>query len=137
MFENPSREEICAQLQRTRNIAVVGLSPKPGRPSHTVSKGMLGFGFNIIPVRPLVQEVLGQKAYGRLADVPGTIDLVNVFRAAEHIDEVIDECLALKIPAVWIQQGIVNVPAAARAREAGMFVVMDRCIYVDYAGLCL
>lgn len=131
-FANPSNEEIKAFLQRVKTIAVVGLSPKPNRPSYTVSRAMQGFGYRIIPVRPAVAEVLGEKAYATLADVPDSIDLVDVFRAAEHIDDVVDECIRLKIPAIWIQEGIVNESAAQRARAAGMFVVMDRCIYKDY-----
>ena len=137
MFENPSAEEICAFLKKVKNIAVLGLSPVASRPSYGVARKMQGFGFNIIPVRPKVDEVLGQKAYATLAEVPDTIDLVNVFRAAEHMDAIVDECIALKVPAIWIQQGIVNEPAAQRARDAGMFVVMDRCIFVDYAGNCI
>jgi predicted CoA-binding protein len=134
-FANPSDEEIRALLQRVKTIAVVGLSPKPNRPSHAVSRAMQGFGYRIIPVRPAVAEVLGEKAYATLADVPDGIDLVDVFRAAEHIDEVVDECIRLKLPAIWIQEGIVNEPAAQRARDAGIFVVMDRCIYKDYVAL--
>lgn len=137
MFENPAAEAVCAFLKTVKNIAVVGLSPVTSRPSYGVARKMQGFGFNIIPVRPKVNEVLGQKAYATLAEVPDTIDLVNVFRAAEHIDAIVDECITLKIPALWIQQGIVNESAAQRAREAGLFVVMDRCIFVDYAGNCI
>jgi predicted CoA-binding protein len=137
MFENPSAQEICALLERSKNIAVVGLSPQPARPSYGVAKAMQGFGFRIIPVRPLVAEVLGEKAYASLAEVPDRIDLVDVFRAAEHVDAVVDECIALNVPAIWIQQGIVNEPAALRARAAGMTVVMDRCIYRDYVEFCI
>jgi uncharacterized protein len=137
MFHNPDTEEICALLKRVRRIAVVGLSPKPARPSYSVSRAMQGFGYQIVPVRPKVAEVLGQKAYATLAEVPGPIDLVNVFRAAEHIDAIVDECLALKIAAIWIQEGIVNEVAARRAHDAGMTVVMDRCIYKDYVRLCV
>ena len=102
MFENPSAQEICALLKRSKTIAVVGLSPQPARPSFGVAKAMQGFGFRIVPVRPLVAEVLGEKAYPTLAAVPESIDLVDVFRAAEHIDAVVDECIALNIPAIWI-----------------------------------
>jgi len=126
----------CALLKRVKNIAVVGLSPNPARPSHGVARAMQGFGFNVIPVHPAVKEVLGQKAYPRLADVPIPIDLVNVFRRSEFIDAVVDECLALGLKALWIQEGIVNEPAARRAREAGMTVVMDRCIYRDFEVYC-
>ncbi len=132
MFQNPDEQQRWALLRSVKNIAVVGLSPNPARPSHSVARAMQGFGFNIFPVHPAVREVLGQKAYRRLADIPAQIDLVNVFRRAEFIDAVVEECLALKLKALWIQLGIVNEPAAIRARNAGMTVVMDRCIYVDF-----
>jgi hypothetical protein len=135
-FENPSAEERCALLKRVRNIAVVGLSPNPARPSYGVSRAMQGFGYNIIPVYPAAREILGVKAYTRLSDIPVPIDLVNVFRRAEHIDAVVDECLSLGLKNIWIQEDIVNEPAAMRAREAGMTVVMNRCIYRDYRQYC-
>jgi len=137
MFENPTPEQCCAKLRNVKNIAVVGLSPNPARPSYGVAKAMQGFGFNIIPVRPVVGEVLGEKAYPRLADIPVPVDLVNVFRRAEFIDEIVDDCLALGVKAIWIQEDIVNEPAALRARQAGMFVVMNRCIYRDYRAFCI
>lgn len=136
MFANPSDEERRGLLKRVKRIAVLGLSPKPDRPSYFVAKAMQGFGYRIIPVRPATAEVLGEKAYATLSEVPGPIDLVDVFRAAEYLDAIVDECIALKLPAIWIQEGIVNEPAAQRAREAGMAVVMDRCIYKDYLALC-
>lgn len=136
MFQNPSAQERCELLKRVRHIAVVGLSPNPARPSHGVARAMQGFGYNIIPVHPAVSEVLGVKAYPRLADVPPPIDLVNVFRRAEHLDEIVDECLRLKLKALWIQEGIINEGAVERARAAGMTVVMDRCIYRDYKAFC-
>lgn len=136
MFENPSDEACRVLLQHVKSIAVIGLSPKQGRPSYFVAKAMQDFGYQIIPVRPAVAEVLGKKAYASLAEVPGPIDLVDVFRAAEYIDAIVDECIALKVPAIWIQEGIVNEPAAKRAQEAGITVVMDRCIYKDYVSLC-
>ena len=135
MFENPSPNETRALLKKVRTIAVLGLSPQTARPSHFVARAMQGFGYRIIPVRPAVSEVLWEKAYATLAEVPGQIDLVDVFRAAEHVDAIVDECLRLNIPAIWIQEGIVNEAAAQRARKAGMTVVMDRCIYKDYVEL--
>jgi predicted CoA-binding protein len=135
-FANPPIDEIRALLRRVRTIAVVGLSPKPERPSHAVARALQGFGYRIVPVRPASTEVLGEKAYAQLRDVPPPIDLVDVFRAAEHLDALVDDCLALGIPAIWIQEGIVNEAAAQRARDAGMTVVMDRCIYKDYVALC-
>ena len=136
-FQNPGEAERCALLKQVRNIAVVGLSPNPARPSHGVARAMQGYGFNVIPVHPAANEILGAKAYRRLADIPMRVDLVNVFRRAEHIDRVVDECLALGHKALWIQEGILNIPAAARARAAGMTVIMDRCIYRDYKAYCL
>ena len=135
MYENPAPDEIRALLKKVRTIAVVGLSPQPARPSYCVAKAMQGFGYRIVPVRPAVSEVLGEKAYATLAEVPGPIDLVDVFRAAEHVGAIVDECLRLKIPAIWIQEGIRNEAAAQKARNAGMTVVMDRCIYKDYVEL--
>lgn len=131
-FQNPTEEEIKALLQRVRSIAVVGLSPRPNRPSHQVAAQMQRFGYRIIPVRPAVDSVLGEKAYAALGDMPEKVDLVDVFRAPEHVNAIVDQCIALGLRAIWLQDGVVNVPAARRAREAGMFVVMDRCVYRDY-----
>lgn len=135
MFTNPDNAALRALLQRVRTIAVVGLSPQPNRPSHAVARHMQRFGYRIVPVRPLVTEVLGEQAYASLADIPLPVDLVNVFRAAEHIPAIVEQCIELELPAIWIQEGIINEAAAQRAREAGMEVVMDRCIYRDYVAL--
>jgi len=124
-------------LKQVRNIAVVGLSPNVSRPSYGVSKSMQGYGFRVIPVHPAATEILGEKVYPALAAVPERIDLVNVFRSAEFIDEVVDECLKLGLKRIWIQEGIINEPAAQRALNGGMMVVMDRCIYRDYRDYCL
>lgn len=134
-FQNPNPEEIKALLKRLRTIAVVGLSPKPDRPSYFVAKALQGFGYRIIPVRPGVSEILGEKAYARLEEVPGLIDLVDAFRAADQLDVLVDECIRLRMPALWIQEGIINEHAAERARAAGLFVVMDRCIYKEHRAL--
>ena len=123
-------------LKDAKTIAVVGLSPNASRPSYGVSAAMQGFGFRVIPVHPAAQEILGEKVYPSLSAVPELIDLVNVFRSAEFIDEVVDECLKLGLKRLWIQEGIVNEPAAARARAGGMTVIMDRCIYRDYRDYC-
>jgi hypothetical protein len=134
-FVNPSTEEIRTLLTRARTVAVVGLSPEPDRPSHKVASALQGFGFRIIPVHPMAREILGEKVYPDLASVPEQIDLVDVFRAPEQVDEVIDACIALRVPAVWLQDGVINEPAAQRAREAGLTVIMDRCVYRDVARL--
>ena len=135
MFRNPANEQIRDLLARARTIAVVGLSPRPERPSHRIALRLKSWGYRVVPVRPALSEVLGEKAYSRLADVPGRIDLVNVFRAAEQVGPIVEQCVALSLPAIWIQEGIVNEPAAERARAAGMVVVMDRCISVAYRRL--
>ncbi len=135
MFRNPSAEELRALLAGAKTIAVVGLSPNPERPSHRIARRLQQWGYRVVPVRPAVAEVLGEKAYARLADVPTAIDIVDVFRAADRVDPVVDECIALGLPALWLQEGIVNEPAAQRAAAAGIRVVMDRCISVDYRRL--
>ncbi len=131
-FVNPSHDEICQRLRRLRTVAVVGLSPKPSRPSYCVAQALQQFGYRIVPVRPALEEVLGERAVPDLHALPGPVDLVDVFRAPEYVDEIVDACIELKIPALWLQDGVVNEAAALRARAAGIWVVMDRCIYRDY-----
>ena len=131
-FINPSMEEIRDLLKRIKTIAVVGLSASPSRPSHGVAKALQEFGFRIIPVNPALSDVLGEKAYPSLHDLPEPVDLVDVFRQASHVTGLVEECIALKLPALWLQDGVVDEAAAWRAHEAGMTVVMDRCIYRDY-----
>lgn len=139
MFINPSVDEIKEILKKTKTIAVVGLSPKPKRPSHSVSKAMQAFGYTIIPVRPAVDEVLGEKAYSDLESIPESlqskIDMVDVFRAPEKISPIIDACIKLRVPLIWLQDGVVNEAEALRAQEAGIQVIMDRCVYRDYVQL--
>jgi uncharacterized protein len=135
MFRNPPADELRALLAGAKTIAVVGLSPKPERPSYRIARRLQQWGYRVIPVRPAVAEVLGEKAYARLADVPEKIDLVDVFRAADQLAPVVDECIALRLPALWIQEGIVNEAAAQRAAAAGIKVVMDRCIAVEHRKL--
>lgn len=137
MFQNPSEDQIRQFLLSIKRIAVVGLSPKTDRPSHRVAAALQRFGYDIVPVRPALAEVLGQPAYANLGAVPGSIDLVDVFRNPDEVDAIVDEAIRLKLPAIWLQDGVINHAAALRARDAGMFVVMDRCIYRDYAALCL
>jgi len=131
-FQNPPDEVIRELLVRVRTIAIIGLSPRPNRPSHRVALHMQHFRYRIVPIRPAVDSVLGEKAYATLEGVPDKIDLVDVFRAPEYVDKIVDECLTLKLPAIWLQLDVVNIPAALRARAAGMQVVMNRCIYQDY-----
>lgn len=134
-FSNPSMEEIGALLLQVRTIAVVGLSPKSNRPSHQVAAALQQFGYRIIPVRPAVESVLGEKAYSDLRELPERPDLVDVFRASEHVAPLVDECIELGIKAIWLQDGVIDAAAAKKAQQAGITIVMDRCIYRDYITL--
>ena len=135
-FVNPEPEEIKALLQRVKTIAVVGFSSKPGRASHGVARQMQRFGYRIIPVRPGIDEGLGEKAYPDLDSVPEAVDLANVFRSGKYIPEVVDQCLRRGIRNLWLQEGAEDEASAERARAAGMTVVMGRCIMRDYSRLC-
>jgi predicted CoA-binding protein len=135
-FTNPKDDVIRDLLEQANVIAVIGLSPKQNRPSHGVARALQGFGYRIIPVRPIVKEVLGEQAYARLEDVPDKIDLVDVFRNPQYVDAIVDSCINLGIPAIWLQEGVINDSAALRAQNAGLTVVMDRCTYKDYIRLC-
>jgi predicted CoA-binding protein len=135
-FANPEPDAIRALLQRVKTIAVVGFSPRPGRPSHNISRQLQRFGYRIIPVRPGLAEGLGERAYPSLAAVPGQIDLANVFRASRYALQVVEDCIARGIQNVWLQEGVYDEAAAARAQEAGLTVIMDRCILRDYTRLC-
>lgn len=134
-FANPSPDEIRALLKQVKTIAVVGLSPRPDRPSHTVARALKRFGYRIVPVRPAVDEVLGERAYARLEDIPFAVDLIDVFRAPEHVPAVVEAAIAIGAKAIWLQEGVVNEQAAERAQAAGLTVVMNRCIYKDYVAL--
>ena len=132
MFANPSAEEIRALLGEIKTIAVLGLSDNPERPSFRVAQAMQALGYRIIPVRPGQREVLGAPAFATLAEGPGVPDLVDVFRAAEHIPGIVDECIAKGVKRLWLQEGVVNEAAAEQARAAGITVVMDRCLWKEY-----
>jgi predicted CoA-binding protein len=134
-FHNPDDASLRALFSQLKTIAVVGLSPQPARPSYRVARAMQGYGFRIVPVRPLIDRVLDEPAYGSLAAIPFAVDMVNVFRAAEHVPAIVEQCLALHLPAIWIQEGIVDTAAALRAQNQGMTVVMDRCLLKDYVRL--
>lgn len=125
-------DEIGEVLKRAKTIAVVGLSSSPLRPSYGVAAYLQTHGYRIIPVNPNIKGALGEKAYASLADVPEKIDLVDVFRRPEFVPEVVDQAIALKIPAIWMQEDVIHQAAAAKARKAGIFVVMDRCILKEH-----
>jgi uncharacterized protein len=141
MFENPSHEAIAALLRAARVVAIVGLSADPSRPSHHVAAELQGFGYRIIPVTPTGGQILGERAVADLGALPSVlgrgerVDIVDVFRRPEHVAAIVEECIRLKLPALWLQQGVIDEAAAERARRAGIFTVMDRCIYRERAAL--
>lgn len=132
MFSQPQPESIRALLASAKTIAVVGLSDNPLRPSHGVSAYMQAQGYRIVPVNPNIHEALGEQAYPSLLDVPEKIDIVNVFRRSEYVEEIVDQAIQRKIPAIWMQEEVINEFAAERARRAGLFVAMDLCILKEH-----
>jgi len=131
MLQPPSPEEaakITELLASAKTVAVVGLSSKPHRASFGVAEDLQRSGYRIIPVNPNETEVLGEKCYARLEDVPEKIDIVDIFRRSELVSEVVDAAIRVGARAIWMQQGVEDEASAARARKAGLFVVMDRCI---------
>ncbi len=125
-------DPIFELLQQAKTIAVVGLSDRPLRPSHGVSAYMQSHGYRIIPVNPTITEALGEKSYPSLLEVPYKVDIVNIFRRPEFVEQIVDQTIQLKIPAVWMQEDVINEKAAEKARRAGMFVIMDRCILKEH-----
>jgi uncharacterized protein len=119
-------------LRNSKTIAVVGLSDDPMRPSHGVSAYMQSHGYRIVPVNPQVTISLGEKAYASLLDVPMKIDIVNIFRRPEFVEEIVDQAIQLKVPAIWMQEDVVHEKAAQKARQAGIFVVMNHCILKEH-----
>lgn len=135
MVSLPQSDSIADLLKRAKTIAVVGLSNSPLRPSHGVSAYMQTHGYRIIPVNPKIKGSLGEKAYSSLSDVPEKIDIVNIFRRPEFVEEVVDQAIQLKMPAIWMQEGVIHERAAAKARKAGILVIMDRCILKEHHAL--
>lgn len=125
-------EQISKLLKNAKTIAVVGLSDSAMRTSYRVSEYMQEQGYRIIPVNPGIRESLGEKAYASLSDVAEKIDIVNVFRRSEFVPAVVEEAIRLKLPAIWMQEGVIHDESARKAREAGIFVVMDRCILKEH-----
>ena len=130
-------DSIAELLKRAKTIAVVGLSCNPLRPSHGVTAYMQSHGYRIIPVNPRIEECLGEKAYASILDisqkdVPEKIDIVNIFRRPEFVEEIVDQAIQLKVPAIWMQEGVVHEKAAEKACQARIFVVMDRCILKEH-----
>ena len=132
MASLPYSDPITALLEKSKTIAVVGLSDNPLRPSHGVSAYMQTHGYRIIPVNPKISEVLGERSYVSLLKVPEKIDIVNIFRRPEFVEEIVDQAIQLNVPAIWMQERIVHEKAAEKARNAGIFVVMDLCILKEH-----
>lgn len=130
---NPSQnDEIGTLLRTAKNIAVVGLSDSPMRASFGVSQYMQNHDYKIIPVNPAISSSLGVPAVATLSDVREKIDIVDVFRRSEYVADIVDEAIRLKVPAIWLQEGVIDEQAAAKARQAGIFVVMDKCILKEH-----
>ena len=132
MASSPQTHRVTELLKRAKTIAVVGLSDDPLRASHGVSAYMQDYGYRIIPVNPRIEFCLGEKAYASLLEVTEKIDIVNIFRRPEFMEEVVDQAIQLKVPAIWMQEDVIHEKAAEKARQAGIFVVMDRCILKDH-----
>ena len=136
MHKNPGRQEIRDLLDRTRTVAVVGLSDRPYRTSHAIAAALQGYGYKIFPVNPKLKgPVLGEAPYESVAGIPTTVDIVDVFRRSEKVMPVARDAVAAGAKVLWLQSGVINEEAASYATEHGLTVVMDRCIKVDYASL--
>ncbi|MCU1301493.1 MAG: CoA-binding protein [Candidatus Sulfotelmatobacter sp.] len=132
MASLPQADFVTELLKKAKTIAVVGLSDDPMRPSHGVSAYMQSHGYRIVPVNPHIESCLGENAYPSLLEVPEKVDIVNIFRRPEFVEEVVDQAIHLKVPAVWMQEDVIHEKAAEKARKAGIFVVMDRCILKEH-----
>jgi predicted CoA-binding protein len=141
MFVNPPPEKIAELLRGAQVIAVVGLSADRTRPSHGVARALQRFGYRIIPVTPAAESILGEPAIATLDQLPEVlgpdehVDIVDVFRRPEHVAGIVADCIRLKLPALWLQEGVVDEAAAERAVQAGIFTVMDRCLFKERAAL--
>jgi predicted CoA-binding protein len=133
-FKNPPREEVRQLLERAQTIAVVGLSPKRERDSFHVASALQQFGYKVVPVHPGAERILNEPVVHDLKDVKKA-DIVDVFRAPEHVDEIVDACIAKGFKVLWLQEGVINEAAAEKARKAGMMVIMDRCILKEWIAL--
>lgn len=130
--QTSSSDEIGALLKRAKTVAVVGLSDSPLRPSHGVAAYLQQYGYRIIPVNPNIRGALGEKAVATLSDIKEKIDIVDIFRRSELVAEVVDEAIKLGVSAIWMQEGVIDEESARKARQAGIFVVMDLCILKEH-----
>jgi predicted CoA-binding protein len=135
MFRNPPESTIREVLAHPRRIAVVGCSPDPRRDSHRIARLLMEKGHEVVPVNPAARAILGQPCYPSLREVPGAISMVDIFRRAELAGEVVDDAIAIGARIVWMQLGVIDEAAAARAQAAGLTVIMDRCPAIEYRRL--
>ena len=138
MFENPPKSEMQALLRRAKTVAVLGLSDTPGKPSHHVASELQRFGYRIVPVNPTASEILGERAWPDLESAinnAGPIDVVDVFRKPDAVPGIVDDAIRLGVKALWLQEGVVNPEAAQKAKDAGIFTVMDRCMFKERRAL--
>ena len=126
---------ICKVLRESKTIAVVGLSPKPNRPSHQVAFYLMEAGYTIIPVNPGQDTILGQTCYPNLRDIPTPVDMVDIFRRQEEVVPIVEDAIGIGARFIWMQEGIVNEEAAKKAEAAGLTVIMDRCTKIDHMNL--
>lgn len=132
-FKNPSAQEIVDILVNSKRIAVVGMSSKPDRASNGVSRYLMNRGYEVIPVNPVETEIFGLKSYASLQEVPGKIDIVDVFRRSDQTDPIIDEAISVGAKVLWLQEGVINETGAVRAQKAGLKVIQDLCIAKELA----
>ena len=138
MFENPPKADIQALLRRAKSIAILGLSETPGKPSHHVAEELQKFGYRIVPVNPTAKEILGERAWPDLESAikgAGPIDVVDVFRKPDAVPAIVDDAIRLKVPVLWLQEGVIDEVSARKARDAGIFTVMDRCMFKERRAL--
>jgi uncharacterized protein len=131
--ENFASQHDIDAILRMKRVAVVGLSSNPSRASHGVARYMQQHGYEIIPVNPMESELLGERSYSTLSDIPEPPEVVDVFRRPEYVAAIVDEAIKVGAKAIWLQLGVIDVAAARKARQAGLLVVMDRCIKVEHA----
>lgn len=134
-FTNPPDAQIRDILAVPRTVAVVGCSPDPDRDSHRIAALLKAKGHRVIPVNPACQEILGERCFASLRDIPEPVDMVDVFRRPEFVDHIVDDAIAIRAKILWLQLGVINEPAAHKARAAGLTVVMDRCPAIEYRRL--
>ena len=134
-FQNPPDETIKAVLATPRTVAVVGCSPNPERDSHRIAKLLQDRGHKVIPVNPGHRSILGEDCYANLRDIPGAVDMVDIFRRSEDVAPIVDEAIEVGAKIVWMQLGVIDEDAAAKAQSAGLTVVMDRCPAIEYRRL--